>query len=47
MAKKGTVYTKTGGDYLPQTSTDQVMNPDGSALEQRLQLEEQAVKGWD
>lgn len=45
MAKNGTSYTRKGGIYHPLTNTQQVMNPDGTRLEQRLQDEEQAVRG--
>lgn len=45
MAKNGTSYTRKGGIYHPLTNTQQVMNPDGTRLEQRLQYEEQAVRG--
>lgn len=45
MAKNGTIYKKNGGIYHPLTNTNQVMNPDGTRLEQRLTDDENAVKG--
>ena len=45
MAKNGTAYKKSGGIYHPLTNTHQVLNPDGSRLEERLTDDEQAVKG--